>query len=134
MHQYLELGSLITIPLYNLSIGIGAVIGFLVLENEIEQNNIDFQTDKNIYLSLIIAIIFGIIGSKLFYLQYYNYELSFNNFSKGGFTFMGGIIVSALSLFATNKFFKISITFSKCTCISKKLSVFNMNVENIICI
>ena len=59
MHQYLDLGYAIKIPMYNLLIGIGAIAGFLFLENQIKINKIEFRIDRKIYISIIISGFFG---------------------------------------------------------------------------
>lgn len=108
MHQYLDIGSGIIIPMYNLLIGIGAIFGFLHLEKEIKKYKLDYQTDRNIYLSLIIAIGLGFSGAKVFELFYHNYDLTFYNFFTGGITFMGGIIVAGITFYITNTVFGTS--------------------------
>lgn len=106
MHQYLEIGDGILIPMYNLLIGIGAVFGFLYLEKEIKKFKVDFKTDRNIYLSLIVSIGLGFVGAKLFELLYHGYKLSFQTFFTGGITVMGGITVGAISFLIINSILK----------------------------
>jgi len=108
MHQYLEIGNKIFIPMYNLLIGIGAILGFLYLEKEIKKFKVDFRTDRNIYLSLIVSIGLGFVGAKLFELLYHGYELSFHTFFTGGITFMGGFTMGAICFLITNALFKTS--------------------------
>lgn len=110
MHQYLDLGSGIVIPMYNLMIGIGAIIGFLVLENEIKKLKIDFQTDKKIYYSIIISAICGLFGAKLFEVVYKQFHFSLQNFYTSGLTFYGGLIFGVCSFFLINKLFKTNNT------------------------
>ncbi|KAA6304439.1 hypothetical protein EZS27_043913, partial [termite gut metagenome] len=47
-------------------LGVGAIFGFLHLEKEIKCYNVDFRTNRNIYLSLIVSIFFWVCGSLLF--------------------------------------------------------------------
>lgn len=107
MYQYLEIGNILKIPVYNLLIGIGAIWGFIYLEKEITHHKIDHQTDKKLLISLIIATGFGFIGAKLFEILYHGYDLTLINFLNGGITFMGGILVGAMSFIITNLFFHI---------------------------
>lgn len=93
------------IPMYNLLIDIGAIFGFLHLEKEIKKYKLDFQTDKKIFISLIIAIGLGFSGAKFFELLYHGYDLTFNNFFTGGITFMGGLLVAGITFYITNAIF-----------------------------
>ncbi len=106
MHQYLDLGYGISIPMYNLMIGIGAIFGFLIIENEIKKFNIDFKTDKHIYYSIIISGLCGIFGAKFFEVIYKQSYFSLKIFYSSGLTFYGGLIFGIISYFLMNKFFK----------------------------
>lgn len=92
MHQYLDLGYAVKIPMYNLLIGIGAIAGFLFLENQIKINKIDFNTDKGIYISIIISILFGLFGAKIFDILYKQSTISISIFINSGATFYGGLL------------------------------------------
>ncbi len=108
MHQYLELVYNIKIPMYNLMIGIGAIVGFLFLEEQIKQNKIDYKTDRNIYFSLIISGILGLFGAKLFEYIYKNPSFSILPVLKSGMTFYGGLIFGIISFFLINSFYKVN--------------------------
>ncbi|MDR1582301.1 MAG: prolipoprotein diacylglyceryl transferase [Prevotellaceae bacterium] len=108
MHQYLPIGNSISIPMYNLLIGIGAILGFLHLEQELKQNHIDFKTDRKIYFSLIISLLFGFTGAKLVELFYHGYVLNWYTFRTGGITFMGGFVVGAIVFLLMNVILKIN--------------------------
>jgi len=91
-------------------IGIGAIIGFLILESEIKKIQIEFQTDKNIYYSIIISSICGLVGAKFFEVVYKQFDFSFENFYSSGLTFYGGLIFGICSFFLINKIFKTNNT------------------------
>jgi phosphatidylglycerol:prolipoprotein diacylglycerol transferase len=100
------MGNGILIPVYNLLIGVGAIFGFLHLEKEIKCYNVDFRTNRNIYLSLIVSIFLGFVGAKLFELFYHGYELNLYAFASGGITFMGGLMTGAICFFTINAIVK----------------------------
>lgn len=106
MHQYLNLGNGIVIPMYNLMIGIGAIIGFLILENEIKKSKIKFKTDKHIYYSIIVSSLCGLFGAKFFEIVYKQSYINFQIFYSSGLTFYGGLIFGFCSFYLINKFFK----------------------------
>ena len=109
MHQFLILDILdnkILIPMYNLFIGIGAIPGFLFIESQIKIRNIKFDTDKNIYLSIIISGLCGFFGAKIFEILYNESNFNLQIFLSSGFTFYGGLIFGLISFFIINKFFK----------------------------
>jgi phosphatidylglycerol:prolipoprotein diacylglycerol transferase len=95
MYRYLPVGDNTVIPMYNMLIAIGAILGFLYLEKEIKKQCIDFKTDKRIYISLIISLCFGFTGAKLFELFYHGTALNMQTFLAGGITFMGGFVTGA---------------------------------------
>src|SRR5690554_5568878 len=108
MHQYFDIGYGIIIPMYNLLIGIGAIFGFLWLELEIKKYNLNFNTEQNIYISLIVSILLGFSGAKVFELFYHGYELSFYNFISGGLTFMGGLIAAGITFYIINTILRVN--------------------------
>ena len=106
MHQYLDIGNGILIPLFNLLIGIGAIFGFLHLERELKIYQVNFQTDRNIYISLIAAIGLGFSGAKIFELLYHGYDLNFYNLYLGGIDFMGGFVSGAIVFYLIKQILK----------------------------
>jgi phosphatidylglycerol:prolipoprotein diacylglycerol transferase len=83
-------------------IGIGAIFGFLYLETQIKNNKINFQTDKNIYKSIIISIFGGLLGAKTFEMIYKQIEFTISNFFECGMTFYGGLIIGSIIFFIIN--------------------------------
>jgi phosphatidylglycerol:prolipoprotein diacylglycerol transferase len=121
MHQYLELGNGINIPLYNLVIGFGAIVGFLILEKQIKEKHIDFDTDKNIYISLIIASIFSFLGAKVFETIYKQQIINLHIILQSGITFYGGLILGMGSFYLINLILKTNNSIA-----------FNMTVPSLI--
>ena len=111
MHQYLRLDYGIVIPTYNLLVGIGAVCGFLQLEREFKIRRIDPVIDRRIYLSLIVSIIVGFAGARIFEMVYHG-NISILSFFRGGITFMGGLIAAMAMFTAINSFLKINQGFA----------------------
>ena len=88
-----------TVYSFGLMLGIAFVISSYLLTKEIERRNLGTNLATEVTL---LAIIFGIIGSKLFYL-FENWELFINNpigqtFSPGGLTFYGGLILAIIAI------------------------------------
>jgi len=106
MHRFLILNNTILIPMYNLLIGIGTILGFLFLENQIKVRNIKFNTDRNIYFSIIISGFFVFLGAKFFELLYKQSNFNLQALLSSGITFYGGLIFGLISFFIINKLFK----------------------------
>jgi len=102
MHQFLNIGNGIIISMFNLMIGIGAIFGFLYLEKQIKKNKINFETDKNIYKSIIISSFGGLLGAKTFEMIYKQIEFTITNFLECGMTFYGGLITGSIIFFVIN--------------------------------
>lgn len=105
MYQYLDLGSGFRLPLYNLLIGIGIVLGVLFLLWQIKQKKISPRLENNILIALMIAIVSGVLGAKLFEILYHPeyHHLPFALlFKTTGYTFLGGFVFGALGFIATN--------------------------------
>jgi phosphatidylglycerol---prolipoprotein diacylglyceryl transferase len=88
-----------TVYSFGLMLGIAFVISSYLLTKEIERRNLTPNLATEVTL---LAIIFGIIGSKLFYL-FENWDLFINNpigqtFSPGGLTFYGGLILAIIAI------------------------------------
>jgi phosphatidylglycerol:prolipoprotein diacylglycerol transferase len=93
-----------TVYSFGLMLGIAFVVSSYLLTKEIERRNLstNFATEVT-----LLAIIFGIIGSKLFYL-FENWEQFLNNpigqaFSPGGLTFYGGLILAIIAIWIYGK-------------------------------
>lgn len=114
MHQYLDFGNGVLIPLYNLFIGIGAILGYLHLEKELKDRRVHFDIDRNIYIALIFSLVVGLLGAKLLNMLYHGYEFTFSNFLGSGSTFMGGLLSAGAIYFIANKILgtKLSLAFN----------------------
>ena len=115
MYPYLNLGHNILFPLYNLFIGIGIVFGLIYLDRQCNSLKIKFLTDRNLHISLIISIILGFLGAKIFDLIYLGNNINLHNLYIGGTTFMGGVITAGIvfvlinSLLKTNNLFAFNL-------------------------
>ncbi|MCU7490748.1 MAG: prolipoprotein diacylglyceryl transferase [Bacteroidota bacterium] len=91
-----------TVYSYGLMLGIAFIIASYVLTKELERRKMDpnIATEITLY-----AIIFGLIGSKLFYV-FENWDAFAANplgefFSPGGLTFYGGFLLALAAIFFT---------------------------------
>jgi phosphatidylglycerol---prolipoprotein diacylglyceryl transferase len=89
----------LTVYSFGLMLGIAFILSSYLLTKEIERRNLGSNLATEVTL---LAIIFGIIGSKLFYL-FENWDLFINNpigqaFSPGGLTFYGGLILAIIAI------------------------------------
>ena len=88
-----------TVYSYGLMLGIAFIVASYFLTKEVERKKLDPNLATNITL---MAIIFGIVGAKLFHL-FENWKEFLNNpvemaFSPGGLTFYGGLIFAILGI------------------------------------
>ena len=95
---------------YSLLIVIGLIIGYFGIVRETKK----FDIDKSFIVNVIFwAVIFGIIGSRLYYVAF-NWDYYSNNLSeiyqvwKGGLAIHGGIIFGALAIIIYCKKYKFS--------------------------
>jgi phosphatidylglycerol:prolipoprotein diacylglycerol transferase len=108
MYQYLEfLG--VSIPMYNLMIGIGTIFGFLSLDKEIKNRSIGILLDRRIHYSIIIALFFAFLGAKIFEIFYHDQAFTISNFLSGGFTFLGGFVTGSVVYLISLIAFKIKL-------------------------
>jgi phosphatidylglycerol---prolipoprotein diacylglyceryl transferase len=89
-----------TVYSYGLMLGVSFIIASYLLTKEVERRKLYPNLATEITL---LAIIFGIIGSKLFHL-FENWSEFLKNpvemaFSPGGLTFYGGLIVASIAIF-----------------------------------
>lgn len=102
--------------MYNLMTGIGIILGVLILDYQIKNNFIPHDIETDLYIGIIISIITGLLGSKIFDLFYNKQNISINNLLRGGMTYYGGficgiIVFSAYNLVRKrNMFFMSNIT------------------------
>jgi len=113
MHPYINIGSQLKIPLYNLLIAIGIIVGALFLEKEIKKYGIDFDTERKIFIFLIISFFCGVIGAKLYNFLLFNYShQKLPLFFKYGVSFYGGLILGGFVFVLLIYFFcKNSVNF-----------------------
>jgi phosphatidylglycerol:prolipoprotein diacylglycerol transferase len=101
MHPYINLLG-ISLPFYNLMVGLSLIIGILVFEKTEKIFNKDNQFIK-INKEIILAI--NIIGGFFFAAFFENlYHNSFNKIGEFGITFFGGIIFSIIINFIIFRF------------------------------
>lgn len=89
-----------TVYSYGLMLGISFIVASWLLSKEIERKKLNPSYATEVTL---LAIIFGIIGSKLFHL-FENWQSFINDpigmaFSPGGLTFYGGLILAIIAIF-----------------------------------
>ena len=88
-----------TVYSYGLMLGIAFIVASYILTKEIERRKLNPNLATEITL---LAIVFGIIGSKLFHL-FENWDAFLQDpvgmaFSPGGLTFYGGLILATLAI------------------------------------
>lgn len=96
--ELLQLGPF-TIYSYGLMLGIAFIVGSYLLSKEFQRKNLDQNLATEVTL---LAIIFGIVGSKLLHLIE-NWNSFINDpigmaFSPGGLTFYGGLILAIIAI------------------------------------
>jgi len=97
-----------TVYSYGLMLGIAFIVASYILTKEVERRRMDPNLATEVTL---IAIIFGIIGAKLFHL-FENWDAFISNplhmaFSPGGLTFHGGLLVVIIAVWVYAKRKKI---------------------------
>lgn len=97
-----------TVYSYGLMLGIAFIVASYILTKEVERRKMNPNIATEVTL---IAIIFGIIGAKLFHL-FENWEAFISNplrmaFSPGGLTFHGGLILVIIAVWIYSKRKKI---------------------------
>jgi phosphatidylglycerol---prolipoprotein diacylglyceryl transferase len=99
MHPKLFTIGPLTIYSYGLMLGIGFILASIVLTKELQRRGLDSNLGSTITL---LAIVFGIAGSKLLYLiENWNYAARdpFGMaFSPGGLTWYGGFILATIAI------------------------------------
>ena len=96
MYQYFDLGNHVAIPMYNLMIGIGIIFGVLVLDYRVKRNQINHIIEIDLYISIIVSIIAGFLGAKIFDLFYKQQTFSMENLLNSGMTYYGGFILGII--------------------------------------
>jgi phosphatidylglycerol---prolipoprotein diacylglyceryl transferase len=97
-----------TVYSYGLMLGIAFIVASYFLTNELKRRKMDPNLSTEMTL---VAIIFGIIGSKIFSIlenwQAFLADPAGEIFSPGGLTFYGGFMMAALAIFVVIKKKKI---------------------------
>lgn len=101
-----------TVYSYGLMLGIAFIVASYILAKEVERKRLNPEFATEITL---LAIIFGIIGSKLFHL-FENWSDFLNDpigmaFSPGGLTFYGGLILATLAIYIYTRKKKVPFPF-----------------------
>ncbi len=100
----------ITIQVWGLMISIGFLVALFWSLKEAEENKID---KNHIWDSMLIILAGVVVGSKIFYII--SNQIEFSNFenifalASGGFSLIGGIIISAISVYFYAKIKKIDV-------------------------
>ncbi len=99
MHPKLFTIGPLTIYSYGLMLGVGFILASIVLTKELRRKGLDPNLGSTITL---LAIVFGIAGSKLLYLienwEYASRDPLAMAFSPGGLTWYGGFILATLAI------------------------------------
>lgn len=104
MFENFEIFHFISIPTYNLLIGIGLVFGFIYSDKfnqHIFKDNI-----FNVYNIVFISFIVAFFGSRIFDIFFFNKNLSIVNIFSGSSAFLGGLIFFVVSIFFWSILFK----------------------------
>ncbi len=99
------------IAFYGIIIAIGMVLALTIIFREVKRTN---QSEDNYYDLAIFAIIFGIIGARLYYVifewdEYKGNLLSILNIRNGGLAIYGGLIAGTITTCIFCKIKKMSI-------------------------
>lgn len=97
MLRYLHLCGL-TIPMFNLMIGIGIALAMLFLQYDRSFQSFDEKCKQTINLGLFLSLLGGIIGAFLLDAYTQCIPLHFSNLQMIGLTFWGGLIVGFICL------------------------------------
>jgi len=100
MLKYIHFGKDISIPSFNLLIGIGLIAGLLFFEKDSIKNNIGSNETEKIKTSIIFVFVFGFLGALIFDTVIRGIQLKYDILkSNAGFTFYGGLISGLIVLF-----------------------------------
>ncbi|MHC1736522.1 MAG: prolipoprotein diacylglyceryl transferase [Ignavibacteriaceae bacterium] len=102
----------LTVYSYGLMLGIAFIVGSYILSYEFKRKKLPDYFNSEVTL---LAIIFGIVGAKLFHL-FENWDQFLENpvemaFSPGGLTFYGGLIIATLSVYIYARIKKVPFLF-----------------------
>jgi phosphatidylglycerol:prolipoprotein diacylglycerol transferase len=111
MYQYLDLGNNVIIPMYNLMIGIGIIFGILTLDYQIRNKSITHKKEICLYIGVVVSMIIGFLGAKVFNLIYMKQSFSFNNILNSGMTYYGGFVCGIIVYILYNAIRKENILY-----------------------
>ncbi len=100
-----EIFNLISIPSYNIFIGVGLIAGFISLEKSHVFSN--FKNSFNVYNAIFISFLFAFLGSRVFDLFFLKKAITVDNFFSGSSAFLGGLVFFIPSLYLFLKVFKL---------------------------
>ena len=109
MLRYLQFGQGALIPSYNLFVGIGIALAMLYLQYEpLFKQKRDREKFK-IHVSLLMSLIGGFAGAFLFDAYSQGIALTFENVSKVGLTFFGGLLTGLIILIVSLLLFSLPV-------------------------
>ena len=97
---------------YGLVYAIGFLFTLMFVKKALQLTGFNSKKIDQIENSLILAMVFGVIGGRIFHILFYEPSYYFSNlgeiirFDKGGMSIHGGILFSALSLYFSSKKYK----------------------------
>lgn len=99
------------IPLYNLFIGIGIIMGMLVLDRRLKITKTASDKVDKIYLSLVISISIGFLGAFFFDALAHGVKFTFVNIANNtiGLTFYGGFLFGTVIFSSLIKIFRLDL-------------------------
>jgi len=95
------------IPVYNLMCGIALITGLIYLEMEFERNVINHRFRDKIITSIIITLLFSILGARLF--DWFFHRDAYYSILEAGFTFYGGLFTGAFTFLLLLTFFDLPV-------------------------
>jgi phosphatidylglycerol:prolipoprotein diacylglycerol transferase len=101
-----------SINVFGMFISLGVIVGFLVAIREAKRKNYSIDTITDL---ILYAIIFGIVGARLYYVLVFNLDYYLSNPSKiiavwdGGLSIQGALIGGGLVALIYSKFKKINL-------------------------
>jgi phosphatidylglycerol:prolipoprotein diacylglycerol transferase len=88
--------------------GISLIAGLIYLETEFKKNSIQYRSRDKIIISVIIALLFSIVGARLVDCYFHRDRIS--SILEGGFTYYGGLITGGLTLLISSAFLELPIS------------------------
>jgi len=98
MLRYFQIGENLSIPSYNLFVGIGIAVAMVYLQYEKQFSLLDADKKNAIHLGLLLSIMMGFVGAFTFEAYTQGTPLNWHNLNQIGLTFLGGVTVGILTL------------------------------------